>query len=216
MKSIIIGCIILVGWLAAGTAYYTCKTHCRCGVERVHPGATVDTREEVEPESTGTTTTEENTVTSDSTASSGIEMEEGNEPDSSGTTVSDTETETEPEEIRLEGESLTRKTLYCNYKSPHFEEDDQLSEYATDILKYLESHPGSKVYIIGHTDNVGGIWYNRRLGRERAQNFSNFLADHDIPRDRMVVDTEGKAQPIADNGTEAGRKQNRRVEIIIK
>jgi len=66
----------------------------------------------------------------------------------------------------------------------------------------------------GHTDNVGGEAYNRRLSERRAQSVVRYLKDRfHVEGERLQAVGYGKAQPIADNSTENGRQTNRRVQI---
>ena len=88
----------------------------------------------------------------------------------------------------------------------------------TALLKFansLKETPETDITIYGHTDNKGSRDLNLKLSNDRAASVSSFLTANDIVKDRMT--TEGKAfdEPVADNATEAGRTQNRRVEIYI-
>jgi len=86
------------------------------------------------------------------------------------------------------------------------------------LLKFaasLKETPETDITIYGHTDNKGTRELNLKLSNDRAASVSSFLTANGIVKERMT--TEGKAfdQPVADNATEAGRTQNRRVEIYI-
>lgn len=88
----------------------------------------------------------------------------------------------------------------------------------TALLKFansLKETPETDITIYGHTDNKGSRDLNLQLSNDRAASVSSFLTANGIVKDRMT--TEGKAfdEPVADNATEAGRAQNRRVEIYI-
>jgi len=79
----------------------------------------------------------------------------------------------------------------------------------------LKETPETDITIYGHTDNKGSHDLNLKLSNDRASSVASFLTANGIQKDRMT--TEGKAfdEPVADNATEAGRAQNRRVEIYI-
>ncbi len=80
----------------------------------------------------------------------------------------------------------------------------------------LKSNPEIKVEIVGHTDNKGSEAANIVLSEKRANSAKYYLADKfKISEDRMKAKGLGSTKPIADNSTEEGRKQNRRVEFII-
>jgi OOP family OmpA-OmpF porin len=71
-----------------------------------------------------------------------------------------------------------------------------------------------KVEVAGHTDYIGTDEYNMGLSVRRADAVRMYLIDKGIAADRLTVKGYGESQPIADNTTEAGRFQNRRVELI--
>ncbi len=72
------------------------------------------------------------------------------------------------------------------------------------------------IEIQGHTDNIGSDAYNLRLGRDRAESVMRYLhINHEIPLNRMGVFSYGEARPVAENKTEAGRAQNRRVVLLV-
>lgn len=88
----------------------------------------------------------------------------------------------------------------------------------TSLTKFaasLKETPETDITIYGHTDNTGTRELNQKLSEDRAAAVSKFLASNGVGSQRMK--TEGKAfdMPVADNATEAGRAQNRRVEIYI-
>jgi outer membrane protein OmpA-like peptidoglycan-associated protein len=70
-----------------------------------------------------------------------------------------------------------------------------------------------KVEIQGHTDNVGNDAYNQTLSEARARAVVAWLTQHGVAAARLTAKGYGKTMPIADNGTDAGRAKNRRVEI---
>lgn len=69
--------------------------------------------------------------------------------------------------------------------------------------------------VYGYTDSTGSAQYNLDLSQRRAQSVSTYLSAQGIDRRRMYVTGFGEERPIASNATEAGRAQNRRVEIQI-
>lgn len=79
----------------------------------------------------------------------------------------------------------------------------------------LASQPGSEVRIVGHTDNTGSDAVNDPLSLQRAQSARNYLASRGVDPNRIAIAGRGEREPIADNGTEAGRARNRRVEIFL-
>jgi len=79
----------------------------------------------------------------------------------------------------------------------------------------LNQNPASSVRIIGHTDNTGSDAINNPLSVNRAASTRDYLTARGVANQRIAIDGRGSQQPIADNGTEAGRARNRRVEIFV-
>jgi len=71
--------------------------------------------------------------------------------------------------------------------------------------------------VAGFASSDGDVELNRRLSRKRADAVIQFLAEnHGIPLRRFVVPMGyGESQPVGDNDTRDGRKENRRVEVRI-
>jgi OmpA-OmpF porin, OOP family len=84
-------------------------------------------------------------------------------------------------------------------------------DQAAEILK---ANPGVDVKVEGHTDSVGTAEYNQALSVRRAESVYRYLVNRGVDPERFRVEGFGKSQPIASNETEAGRAQNRRVELI--
>jgi OOP family OmpA-OmpF porin len=83
------------------------------------------------------------------------------------------------------------------------------------LVTFLKENPERNLMIEGHADSTGSDSYNLTLSQRRAEAVQSFLLQNNIPPQRMVVRGYGKDYPVASNGTEAGRQQNRRVEIVI-
>jgi len=84
-----------------------------------------------------------------------------------------------------------------------------------EIGKLLKTQPELKVYIVGHTDNVGGFDYNMSLSQRRAKSVVDRLVkDYGVAAQRLHPVGAGLIAPIAANDDEAGRAKNRRVEIV--
>ncbi len=72
-----------------------------------------------------------------------------------------------------------------------------------------------RVTVVGHTDSTGSASINDPLSLDRAQAVRDYLAARGVPAQRIVVQGRGEREPVASNDTEAGRAQNRRVEIFL-
>lgn len=79
----------------------------------------------------------------------------------------------------------------------------------------LKSDDHTNLLIEGNTDNVGSEAFNKTLSEQRAAAVSNFLIGEGVASNRVKLIGLGEANPIASNASEAGRQQNRRVEIGI-
>jgi outer membrane protein OmpA-like peptidoglycan-associated protein len=71
------------------------------------------------------------------------------------------------------------------------------------------------VQVIGYTDSVGNDTYNQRLSQARAEAVKTALVERGIAPSRITTFGRGRADPVASNDTQAGRAQNRRVELVI-
>jgi outer membrane protein OmpA-like peptidoglycan-associated protein len=79
----------------------------------------------------------------------------------------------------------------------------------------IQAHPGLNLAIEGYTDTTGTAEFNMTLSQQRADTVRQFLISQGLSADGITSEGLGEADPIADNSTAAGRKQNRRVEIIV-
>ena len=89
------------------------------------------------------------------------------------------------------------------------------SDRLRPLAQYLQANPNVQVRIDGHTDAQGGDDYNMQLSQARAGSVRSALIAMGVDGARIQAIGHGKADPIADNKTEAGRQQNRRVEVTL-
>ncbi|HSJ29986.1 MAG TPA: OmpA family protein [Longimicrobiales bacterium] len=85
----------------------------------------------------------------------------------------------------------------------------------TDLANSLREYPDTEVLIVGHTDAQGSDSYNQGLSERRAAAAKNFLVTQGVPANRIRTEGLGESEPVASNDTDAGRAQNRRVEVAI-
>ncbi len=84
-----------------------------------------------------------------------------------------------------------------------------------EIAKVLRENASMKLYVVGHTDNAGGLEYNLKLSQQRADAVVRELSGkHGIAADRLKAAGMGPLAPVASNDTEEGRARNRRVELV--
>jgi outer membrane protein OmpA-like peptidoglycan-associated protein len=83
------------------------------------------------------------------------------------------------------------------------------------VASVLNNHPERRVMVEGFTDSQGSDEYNRELAGRRADAVKDELQSLGVPNQNIQTHAYGKAYPVADNSTAAGRQQNRRVEIVF-
>lgn len=108
---------------------------------------------------------------------------------------------------------MTLENILFAFNSAELQPGGEMT--VTRIADYLNNYPNRFVLIEGFTDSVGSNEYNQKLSRQRAESVQRSLVRHGVSPRRISVAGLGEAYPVAPNTTEAGRQQNRRVEIII-
>ncbi|ALN57982.1 outer membrane protein, OmpA family [Lysobacter enzymogenes] len=93
--------------------------------------------------------------------------------------------------------------------------DPKFDPVLDNVASTLNEYNQTIVEVAGHTDSIGGDAVNQRLSEQRAASVGNYLMSKGLVRDRFILTGAGKTRPIASNDTEAGRAQNRRVEITL-
>lgn len=83
------------------------------------------------------------------------------------------------------------------------------------VALVLKEYNKTSITVSGHTDSVGKDDLNQKLSQDRANSVAQYLSSQGVASSRVNAIGFGKTQPIADNNTENGRAQNRRVEIKI-
>jgi outer membrane protein OmpA-like peptidoglycan-associated protein len=131
--------------------------------------------------------------------------------------------------IRSVGSAEYRLSMYLasavpgpttvNFDSIAFDSDSavptaQSSEQLRDIATILRTYPRTSVTVTGHTDG-GSEAVNEELSRARAESVAAVLTAGGLPSGRVRTEGYGSQKPVADNSTEAGRAQNRRVELEV-
>lgn len=85
-----------------------------------------------------------------------------------------------------------------------------------NALEMIKAHPDKRILVAGYTDNVGDSDSNLKLSAARAEAVRDWLIEASgIPATQFAIQGYGDTRALADNGTEAGRARNRRVEITL-
>jgi outer membrane protein OmpA-like peptidoglycan-associated protein len=87
-----------------------------------------------------------------------------------------------------------------------------LEKLADVVVRYGKT----TLTVVGHTDNVGSDKYNQDLSLRRAHSVARYFESKRVDPVRMAISGKGETQPVASNNSEAGRQQNRRVEIYVE
>lgn len=88
---------------------------------------------------------------------------------------------------------------------------ESLSEFAHSLIQ----NPGTNVQVMGFTDNTGSMQANEKVSNARANTVKNYIVDSGVASSRVTAQGLPMQNYVASNDTEAGRAQNRRVEIYI-
>lgn len=93
-------------------------------------------------------------------------------------------------------------------------EDPVTNKYFDDLAANIQK-TGEKIALTGHTDNTGSDESNMDLGLRRAKAIMNILTSKGVDKNIITVESKGETMPVATNDSEAGRHQNRRVELRL-
>ena len=83
------------------------------------------------------------------------------------------------------------------------------------LASSLDKYPNTNIMVVGHTDSNGSDSYNMTLSERRANAAVNYLVSRGVDRSRLRAAGRGETEPVASNDSDAGRQQNRRVEVAI-
>jgi OOP family OmpA-OmpF porin len=104
--------------------------------------------------------------------------------------------------------------LYINFETSKSDIRPESQKIIKEVASMLSENKMLKVSIEGHTDNVGYASSNQNLSSNRASAVMAAIANKGIDKTRLSAKGWGQDKPIASNSTDAGRAQNRRVEIV--
>jgi outer membrane protein OmpA-like peptidoglycan-associated protein len=88
-------------------------------------------------------------------------------------------------------------------------------EKLAKVSGILLAYPSLKLQVEGYTDNIGTDEYNQKLSEERADSVREYLVSQSVADNNISAAGYGKSDPVADNSTNAGRAQNRRVQLVV-
>jgi OOP family OmpA-OmpF porin len=102
-----------------------------------------------------------------------------------------------------------------NFKFDSSQIEPASAQILDQAVNELRKASSVNVRIVGHTDSIGSDDYNMKLSHRRADAVRNYLVNHGISASRLTTEGRGESQPVASNDTDAGRFQNRRVELHV-
>ncbi|NME72253.1 OmpA family protein [Flammeovirga aprica] len=112
-----------------------------------------------------------------------------------------------------QGTNITLSNIFFNSNEYVLQKKSNVE--LNKVKDFLVLNPSLNVEISGHTDNIGSQEYNLDLSQKRAEAVTNYLIKNGIDASRLKAVGYGEKKPIADNNTELGRKENRRIEFEI-
>ncbi|MGI9074400.1 MAG: OmpA family protein [Bryobacteraceae bacterium] len=108
--------------------------------------------------------------------------------------------------------SFTENDVHFGTASANLAGDSQA--VLDQTAQALKDNPEWRMRVVGHTDSVGSDSANAVLSQQRALSVVAYLTAHGVGPGRLSVEAKGATQPVANNDTDTGRAENRRVDLI--
>lgn len=122
----------------------------------------------------------------------------------------------EEAKVLRESNNLKIRLVGLNFRPGKAEIDAEFFSLLTKVQQAIREFPQAKIFIEGHTDSKGSAAKNLRLSTSRAEAVKSYLmANMGLPDSQVNAVGFGAARPIAPNDTEDGRRQNRRIDLVI-
>ncbi|WP_245802735.1 OmpA family protein [Belliella pelovolcani] len=112
------------------------------------------------------------------------------------------------------GSTIVLDNIQFNRGTSDFADAKSISQL-DELVDFLRGNANVRIRLEGHTDNVGDPQLNKELSMQRASKIRGYLTLKGIDFERIRIAGWGGSRPVADNATEDGKAQNRRVEMII-
>ncbi|WP_020532109.1 OmpA family protein [Flexithrix dorotheae] len=119
--------------------------------------------------------------------------------------------------VFIEGNSLHayHESYQVRFPSGKYNLDGTSISQLNNLLRKMQMTKSDKVELAGHTDSEGNYDANMELSNNRVNAVVNYLVNQGVKKDHIKIYARGETMPIANNDTEYGKKQNRRVEIKL-
>ncbi|WP_339611542.1 OmpA family protein [uncultured Planktosalinus sp.] len=119
--------------------------------------------------------------------------------------------------MEIEKNKVRNFIVYPRFTFSKIIVNKELKEFAKELKTILTENESYSVKIIGHTDNIGSKADNFQMGLKYAQQAGWYLINREgVDPKRLTVLSKGEENPIDDNNTVAGRKNNLRIEFVIE
>lgn len=112
-----------------------------------------------------------------------------------------------------EGSTAVLENIFFDFDKYDLKENSLVE--LQKVERFLIENPAIRVEISGHTDNSGTLVYNKQLSQKRAFAVYKYFVDRGISPSRLIAKGYGSERPIADNQSESGKQQNRRIEFKL-
>lgn len=113
------------------------------------------------------------------------------------------------------GASIVLDNIQFNRGTSDFADANSI-QLLDDLVDFMKVNPTVRIRLEGHTDNAGDPQLNKELSMNRASKIRGYMTLKGVDFERVRIAGWGGSRPIADNNTEEGKTQNRRVEMIIE
>lgn len=118
------------------------------------------------------------------------------------------------EELKNSGKAIKIENIF--FDSGKWDLKEESHEALNLLYRFMHANPEVMVEINAHTDNLGSDQFNQQLSEKRATSVVEYLVQKGLDGGKLISQGFGEAQPVADNNTEEGRAQNRRVEFRLR
>ena len=111
-------------------------------------------------------------------------------------------------------QAAEKMVIYFPSGNSQPESDKQVSTALQQLARKAKQN-NNRLIVVGHTDNQGDALKNKKIGLMRAANVKEMLLSFGMDETEVLAESEGEDSPVVNNNSAQGRKQNRRVEILI-
>jgi len=126
-----------------------------------------------------------------------------------------TEPEKKRDDVEIVVKQYTRVNVNFGLNESFIKTRPDLKRMLDEIAEVMKDYPETKLYVIGHTCNIGSLETNMELGQRRADAFKNELVKRGVAAERIICKSKAYLEPLFPNTTEANREKNRRVEFTM-